>query len=335
MKDWQKALRARNWMKRNESFLYTWHAYVGNELNLFKKFQSPVTVQEVAEANQIGEDLLQCWVEVGVSIKHLRKRTGGRYRTSKKHCGEFLTEDGQQVAAVLKEMMELHIPTLLAYPKFMQTGERAFFNHEKFGSVVAETSSLLEHFAIRRIRKLIREREINRIIDIGCGYGGYLRKLAETFPDIEMVGVDMNEKVIEYAQKASIGYDNITFVVGNATNWHPNEQKADLILLHNIFHYVEPSTRGALLGNISNWLEEEGLISVITPLHGLEQGQAFSSVFNSFFTAHSNLYALPNQPDITSIANAADLTISDLNPIVKEGGWYSLWLTPNEGRRIG
>ena len=329
MKDWQKAWKARNWMKRNESFLHTWHAYVGNELDLFKAFKRPVTVQEVAANKGLSEELLQCWVEVGASINHLRKRTGERYRTSKKNCGEFLEEvEGDGIGALLKEMMELHIPTLLSYPAFMKSNDRAYFNHEKYGNVVAETSTLLEQFSIRRIKKTIRERNITRMIDLGCGYGGYLRKLAEVFPDIQMIGVDVNANVIEHAREASKNYDNITYIVGDASNWKPDEDKADLILLHNIFHYLDPNERGKLLENLSHWLEQNGIISVITPVNGAEEGQAFSAAFNSFFAAHSNLYSLPNQMDISHMADEAGLTLSEYIPIVKEGGWYSFWLSP-------
>ncbi len=224
MKDLQKAWRARNWMKNNENFLQTWHAYVGNELGLFKGFEKPKTVKEVADELNVKEDLLQRWVDVGSSIKHLRKRTGGRYRTSKRNCGEFLEGESNGIGALLKEMMELHIPTLLSYPHYMKSEERAQFDHEQFGDVVAETSTLLEQFSIRRIKKMVRENNVTRIIDLGCGHGGYLRKLAEVFPHIQMIGVDVNASVIERAREESAEYDNIDFVVGDASTWKPDDR---------------------------------------------------------------------------------------------------------------
>ncbi|KGX90284.1 class I SAM-dependent methyltransferase [Pontibacillus marinus] len=328
MKDLQKAWRARNWMKNNEAFLQTWHAYVGDELGLFKSFEKPKTVMEVSKELGVKEDLLQRWVDVGSSINHLRKRTGGRYRTSKKHCGEFLEEGQNGIGALLKEMMELHIPTLLSYPQYMKSGDRAQFNHEKFGGVVAETSTLLEQFSIRRIKKMVREKNVSRIIDLGCGHGGYLRKLAEAFPNIQMVGVDVNERVIQRAKEESADYENIQFIVGDASSWEPDGDKADLILLHNLFHYLEQSERLDLLNHLSALLEGEGMISVITPIDEAEEGQAFSSAFNSFFTAHSNLHPLPSEVEIHDMATSAGLSLTAWDPIVKEGGWYAFWLSP-------
>ncbi|KGX92945.1 methyltransferase type 12 [Pontibacillus halophilus JSM 076056 = DSM 19796] len=330
MKEWQKALKARGWMKKNESFLSTWHAYVGNELNLFRMFEKPKTVREVVDETGLSEELLDCWVQIGAVVHHLRKRTGNRYRTSKKNCGEFLSSEGAGIGALLKEVMELHIPTLLSYPTYMTSNERAVFNHDRFGSVVAETSSLLENFAIKRIKRIVQEENTQTVVDLGCGYGGYLRKLTETFPTVDMVGVDLNEDVVAYARQLSKEYSNIQFEVGDASTWHPSTGEVDLVLIHNIFHYLDLTSRQQLLRHISKWISKDGKISVITPINDIDQSMAFPKVFNGFFTAHSNLHPLPTVEGIQEMAHEVGLTISKFQPIVREGGWYSYWLTPQQ-----
>ena len=79
--DVMKMLKARMWMKRNVPFLYSWHAYVGYELDLFKAFERGVSIEDVADAYQIDEQLLKQWVNVGVSIGHLKAMSRSRYRT--------------------------------------------------------------------------------------------------------------------------------------------------------------------------------------------------------------------------------------------------------------
>ncbi|SEA68512.1 Methyltransferase domain-containing protein [Thalassobacillus cyri] len=328
MNEWTIAMQARKWMKKNESFLYSWHAYVGSELGLFDAFKEPVTVDEVASRTGFPEDLLESWVQVGVELKHLKKKDD-KFRTSKKRCSALMSDYGSPgVAALLKEMMELHLPTLLAYPNIMRSKERASFDHEEYGGIVAETSALLEHFAIRKIKRKVREQKIETIVDLGCGHGGYLRKLADHFPDIQMIGVDINEKVIESARLQSKDYPNLTFEVGDFEEWEPKQGKVDMILLHNVFHYIHPDERSRLLEKINQNIGEGGVVSVITPLSGTEHGKAFSSAFNSFFVAHSNLYALPKQSDLDFIFSKGDFDIFDLDPIIKEGSWFTFWLTP-------
>ena len=61
MNDVMKMFKACLWMKRNVPFLYSWHAYVGYELDLFKAFDLGVKVADVADACQTDEILLNQW----------------------------------------------------------------------------------------------------------------------------------------------------------------------------------------------------------------------------------------------------------------------------------
>lgn len=330
MNEWIVAMQARKWMKKNESFLPSWHAYVGVELNLFNEFERAIAVETVSEKTGYPYDLLSSWVRVGVAVKHLKKRPNNRYRTSKQRCSTLMGDDvSPGVKALLKEMMELHLPTMLQYPEIMRSQERALFDHERHGEVVAETSALLEHFAIKKIKKMIRSRKMTTIVDLGCGHGGYLRKLAAEFPNIEMIGVDINQKVINHARTLSEEYPNIHFELGDIKSWKPeNETNVDVILLHNIFHYIHPDERKEMLDHLHRYVGNQGLISVITPINETEYGEAFSSAFNSFFVAHSNLFALPNKQELNQVSEDSEFEMFDLDPIIKEGSWYTFWLAP-------
>jgi|GEM_PF-421431 len=331
MNEWVTAMQARKWMKKNESFLPSWHAYVGSELGLFDEFKSARTVEAVSEKTGYSYDLLASWVKVGVAVKHLKKRPNERYRSSKRRCSALMgQEQSPGVKALLKEMMELHIPTMLKYPSILKSHERALFDHERHGEVVAETSALLEHFAIKKIKKMIRARKVDTIVDLGCGHGGYLRKLAEEFPDVQMIGVDLNQKVIDRARVLSDDFSNIKFEVGDINEWEPEDgKKVDVVLLHNIFHYVHPDSRPDLLEQMYSYVGSQGVVSVITPINETEHGEAFSSAFNSFFVAHSNLFALPDKKELKEVTAHSNFDMYDLDPIVKEGSWYTFWMSPS------
>ena len=60
---------------------------------------------------------------------------------------------------------------------------------------------------------------IQRVLDVGCGPGGWVQELAFTRPDIEVVGIDISQQMIEYAQaQAQVqGLDNASFYVMDAT----------------------------------------------------------------------------------------------------------------------
>src|SRR6516162_5706219 len=41
---------------------------------------------------------------------------------------------------------------------------------------------------------------LHRVLDVGCGTGGWLIEMARTYPSIkELVGVDVSSKMLEYA----------------------------------------------------------------------------------------------------------------------------------------
>lgn len=59
---------------------------------------------------------------------------------------------------------------------------------------------------------------VSRILDVGCGPGGWALDVAHDYPKIEVVGIDLSEMMIEYASACarSQGMDNARFMVMDA-----------------------------------------------------------------------------------------------------------------------
>ncbi|WP_154319352.1 class I SAM-dependent methyltransferase [Metabacillus idriensis] len=319
--EYVRLFKARSWMKRNMPFLYSWHAYVGYELDLFEIFKSPKTIDEVAAIHSLELELLERWVEVGVSIKYLKEVSRNRFKTSKSFMLPDSKKDPKSVGILLKEMMELHIPALLTYPAIMKTDERQTFDHEQHGTTVAKTSSLLEQLAYPKLIQLVKKNHIQSIVDVGCGHGGYLQKLSQELPEIKLTGIEINEEVADEAADRCMDIPNISITCMDVEEWRA-ESPADLIMMNNLLHYISPEKRVSLIQNLSICLSSSGMISIITPLRKPKHGKQFSSVFNSFFTAYDNLYALPTKKELSSIAEQSNMKLKGLKPIIREGGWY-------------
>ncbi|MBT2688470.1 class I SAM-dependent methyltransferase [Bacillus sp. ISL-47] len=326
IKEYVRLLKARNWMKKNQPFLYSWHAYVGFELDLFSQFRKWSTVKEVASSRNLQEELLLRWVEVGLAIRHLKKKGKDKIKTASKFSLPSTPDNPRSTGIILKEMMELHIPTLLSYPELLRSNKRNIFNHEEHGQTVARTSSLLEQLALPRLLKTIRKNKIRRIIDIGCGEGGYLTRISQKFPAADLTGIEMNEEVAESAQNNCRDYQNIHIIASDVYDYTP-EYEADLIMINNLLHYIEPQDRKQLLSRLKSWLSRSGSITIITPILHPKKGEAFSSVFNSFFSAFENLYPTPTEEDIGHMAKELNLKVKTFKPVVTEGGWYFIQLS--------
>ncbi|OMF63959.1 class I SAM-dependent methyltransferase [Paenibacillus sp. FSL R5-0766] len=98
-----------------------------------------------------------------------------------------------------------------------------------------------------------------KIIDLGCGPGLYSQSLAAR--GYEVVGVDFNEKSIEYAvheaQKKGLIID---YRIEDMTNIEI-EQEFDLaLLIYEIYSVFNPENRRKILSNIHRGLKSEGLV---------------------------------------------------------------------------
>lgn len=185
--EYVKVWNARKWLKEAEPFLKVWHAYLGYSLNLFSYFKSGAKVVDVADKHGLKPELLSRWVEVGVAVGHLRESKGGKIKTKPK-MGKYLTKESKHsVGILLEELFELHMPTLLSYREQLPNKEQD--PPPEMADMVAGTSSLLEALAVPKIAAVIKKRKAESVLDVGCGYGGYVKRLAHTFPVHNLTGL--------------------------------------------------------------------------------------------------------------------------------------------------
>ncbi len=326
MKEIKKIWRARKWMKSNEPFLYAWHAHVGYVHDLFDEFESGTTVSAVATKRDMNELLLTRWAEVGVAIGHLKNEKDGKIR-SKKHMVESISKSSEHsVGILLKEMMELHIPILLSYPNLLSKDQPARYEDEDYGGTVAATSSFIERFAFPKIYQAIKTTNAQSVIDFGSGYAGYLSRIGAKLEDMKLVGIEKNRSVCLDAEA------NIHFPLKSPLHLYPDDMMTwkwdgapfDMAMMNNLLYYFAPEDRLKLFQKANEVTGEAGQLIIITPMHESKHGQAFSAAFNSFMSAHDNLYPLPSRDEMDDLATKTGFKLKQIKPVVKEGAWYFL-----------
>lgn len=81
------------------------------------------------------------------------------------------------------------------------------------------------------------------VLDVGCADGTITIALAEMYPEIKFVGIDLNKEFIELAKERAIGKKNITFEQGYLRERLANPERFDVVLfcsvLHEFFSYGE------------------------------------------------------------------------------------------------
>lgn len=318
--EYLKVWNARKWMKQTEPFLQTWHAHLGYSLDLFQHFKRSSAVEKVAKIYDLDETLLKRWVEVGIAVGHLEQKRGKKVRTKRKMIKYLTKESNQSVGVLLEEMFELHIPTLLSYKKQLSNKETE--NGPEMADMVAETSSLLETLTLPKVTTVLKSRKVKSVLDVGCGYGGYLKRLAGKFPKIQFDGIEVDQDVCTRAVESN-QFENVQIAQGDFYEIKP-EQPYDAVMLNNILYYFPVKERLSMLKRASSIVNKNGTLIVISPIADGKHGKRFASAFNSFMTAHEEMHPLPTKKELIESARKAGFTFIEAKPVVKEGGWYML-----------
>lgn len=102
------------------------------------------------------------------------------------------------------------------------------------------------------------------ILDAGCGLGRHTFFISRRFPDIEIMGVDLDGKnisVCDYIREKR-GFDNVRFQFCDLRHLDLN-QRFDLIICSDVLEYIEEDD--LVLSNFRNWLAENGRLILHTP----------------------------------------------------------------------
>ncbi|WP_349409794.1 class I SAM-dependent methyltransferase [Pseudalkalibacillus sp. SCS-8] len=324
MNEWMKLLRARKWMKSNEPFLYAWHAYVGYELDLFDRFENGAMVEDVAARFDMDKLLLLRWAEVGVAIGHLKGHPDGKLTSDRTLTKYTSKRSPSSVGALLKEMMELHIPILLDYPHLLQKHPKTQYQDKDFAATVAETSTFIEKFAFPKLYKWMKKHRAKRLLDLGCGHAGYIARLSQKNKRFDLHGVEMNADVCNEAvsRLKRVNTKNTTIHQGDVRSWMWNGKPFDLVMMNNLLYYFSPEERASLFRKAYEMTNKKGTLVIISPLREPDHGHAFSTAFNSFMSAHDNLFTLPSKNEISQNAKENGFKLNKIKPVIKEGAWY-------------
>jgi len=95
------------------------------------------------------------------------------------------------------------------------------------------------------------------VYDIGCSTGQFLARLArhhEHKPNLQMVGIDTVQDMIDFASRLPVEDPRLSFVVGNALDF--DMKKTDMVVANYTIQFLPPRVRQNLLNAIYqslNW----------------------------------------------------------------------------------
>jgi ubiquinone/menaquinone biosynthesis C-methylase UbiE len=104
------------------------------------------------------------------------------------------------------------------------------------------------------------------IIDIGCGFGLFVRLLKYRYPTSNIVGLDLRDYThLTYARK--ISKNKCTFIQGDVEQLPIKSNKFDVIIITDVLEHVSNTTRS--LKELRRILTKNGLLLILVPTESI------------------------------------------------------------------
>ncbi|MCH4886279.1 class I SAM-dependent methyltransferase [Acidaminobacter sp. JC074] len=92
----------------------------------------------------------------------------------------------------------------------------------------------------KHILDVINLNETDKVLELGCGPGTFSRRLASFYPNMKIVGLDFDNKFIEYckSQADKESYDKLVYCQGDALDTGFNDACFDVCTSHTVIEHL-------------------------------------------------------------------------------------------------
>lgn len=125
---------------------------------------------------------------------------------------------------------------------------------------------------------LVEQAELNggdRVLEVGCGTGNLAVRVASTYPDIEVVGVDPDELALARARRKAGASSAVLFEHAYGQNLPYQDDSFDHAFSAFMYHHLDAATKLDMLREIARVLRPGGVLhfadfgGIINPGDGL------------------------------------------------------------------
>lgn len=176
---------------------------------------------------------------------------------------------------------------------------------------------------VNLIMELAQLQKTDTVIDIGCGWGNFLKACAEAAG--EVIGIEPNADNLKEAVKRCAG-DNIRYIQGSFESLHYNGP-ADKIVSMLAFHQVPWDFKEKALANMAQTLTQNGcffLCDTMILFDPEDNSELFNRVYRYFLkeTTPDEIYKKHIEPYLT---DNEIYTVNDMKENSPQDNWlYSI-----------
>lgn len=313
-------------LMENMSFL--WLVYSGFELELWEQLQEAKTLNTLLENNPDWDPvLLDHWLTQAV-FQNLLLVNNGSYQLSRLgksilRYREFGLEAMYKEFALYWGSCFGQLPELITRQKQCPPLEK-----EMNDELISRASRSSEFFVWPVLHKKCAKEKWQKILDVGCGEGIYLKKLLTAFPQLTGIGLDLNPSTCERAQQGGEEFQERLQIVCQDIFAYREQEGFDCCLLNNNIYYFTGEKRLKLLDYVKGLLRPGGQIGILAALRGMPSSVPLFSThipqnLMSFFLAcHQGFDGLPTYQDMMSLLQEAGFDGIEVHPLLFKVSHY-------------
>lgn len=222
---------------------------IGHRTGLFDVMSKmdPATSYQIAKTANLNERYVREWLNAMTSGEFLiYNPQNATYFLPAEHAAFLTKESSPDNIAVFAQ----YIPLMGEVEDriiecFKNGGGIHYLDYKRFHEVMAEdsdqtvVSALFEHILPLVDGLLDKLKEGIKVLDIGCGRGKAITRMAQEYPNSNFTGYDFSEEAISFANTEvdNLGLTNIKFIVKDMSSFNSEANKLfDLITTFDAIH---------------------------------------------------------------------------------------------------
>lgn len=261
-------------------------AFISTALNegVYEVMQGgPRSLEELCEELGPGLDRegLRSWLELGVSLKELKK-TGNGYGIKGGLSRKLALPENDAYRAVLEEIVFHHYGFVTNTPSMLRKKELFKFD-DSVGELIARSSRISEPFILEAVEEAIPRSGDFRLLEIGCGSGIYIKHACETNPSLTATGLELQPRVAEFARNniKDWGLQSRVDIEAADVREYKAGPEFDLVTLHQNIYYFAVDKRVELCRRLGEFLKPGGKLLLTSACQGGSPGMAALNIWVS------------------------------------------------------